>query len=68
MSGSTSQQQAADDRELERILSMTDAEIIASVGGDEEAERIAKECRELFERAVVEAERRTGGKYGGPKP
>jgi hypothetical protein len=45
---------AASDAEVERILAMTDDEIIAEVGGPEEAERIAAEGRAAFERIVAD--------------
>jgi hypothetical protein len=35
MSGCKTQQDAADDRELERIMKMTDAEILAEVSDDD---------------------------------
>lgn len=68
MSGSTKHQDAADDRELERIMAMTEDELIASMGGREKYDRAAAEARAIFEAAVLEAERRTGRKYGGPRP
>lgn len=64
----TSHRDAADDRELERIMNLTEAELIAEAGGQEAFDAQAREARECFERAVVEAERRTGRKYGGIKP
>lgn len=67
MSGSTKHQDAADDRELERIMAMTEDELIASMGGREEYDRAVQETRDIFERAVAEAERRTGRKFGGPR-
>lgn len=63
----TTQRDAADDRELELIMAMTEAELIASMGGQEEFDRQAAEARECFERAVAEAERRTGKKFGKPR-
>lgn len=56
--GRASQQDAADDLEFQRIMSMTDEEAIASVGGIEAAERIADEMREIVDKAWIEAERR----------
>lgn len=58
--GRASQRDAADDHELERIMSMTEDELIESMGGRVEYERAAQEAREIFERAVAEAELRTG--------
>lgn len=62
--GRANQRDAADDRELERIMAMTEDELIESMGGREEYDRAVQEARESFERAVVEAERRTGRKFG----
>lgn len=66
--GRTNQQDAADDREFERIMSMTEDELIESMGGREKYDRAVQEARDAFERAVAEAERRVGKKYGGPRP
>ncbi len=66
--GRENQRDAADDREIERIMSMTEDELIESMGGREEYDRAVQEARDAFERAVSEAERRVGKKYGGPKP
>lgn len=63
----TSQQDAADDAELERIMRMTEEELIESMGGRAEYDSQVAECREMFERAVSEAERRTGKKFGGKR-
>ena len=65
--GRSSQQDAADDRELERIMSMTEDELIAGAGGREAYDAQVAEARASFERAVAEAERRTGKKYLGSK-
>ena len=54
MSATVSLEDAQADREVERILKMTDEEIIAEVGGPEEAERIAEECRAMFEKIARE--------------
>lgn len=66
--GRTNQRDAADDREFERIMSMTEDEMIESMGGREEYDRATQDARDAFERAVAEAERRVGKKYGGPRP
>jgi hypothetical protein len=58
--GRATQQDADDDRELERIMAMTEDELIDDMGGREAYERRTQEAREMFERAVAEAERRTG--------
>lgn len=65
--GRTNQRDAEDDRELERIMAMTEDELIADAGGRETYDRQVAEARASFERAVIEAERRTGKKYKGPK-
>lgn len=65
--GRVSQQDAADDAELERIMSMTEDELVKSMGGREAFDTGVAQARECFERAVAEAERRTGKKYHGPK-
>ncbi len=62
--GRACQRDAADDRELERILAMTEDELVESMGGRDEFDRAARDARECFERAVAEAERRTGKKFG----
>lgn len=56
--GRSRRRNATDDREFERIMSMTDDEVIASVGGVKAAERIAAEMRRIFDKARIEAERR----------
>lgn len=66
--GRANQQDAADDAEIERIMRMTEEELVESMGGREEFDRQVAECREAFERAVAEAERRTGRKFGGNRP
>ena len=65
--GRANQQDAADDAELERIMSMTEDELVESMGGREAFDEGVRAARECFERAVAEAERRTGKKYLGPK-
>ena len=65
--GRTSQQDAVDDAELERIMSMTEDMLVESMGGRKAFDDAVAEARECFERAVAEAERRTGKKYLGPK-
>lgn len=64
----SNQQDAAGDREFERIMQMSEAELIAEAGGQEAFDAQVREARESFERAVAEAERRTGRKYSGIKP
>lgn len=49
-------------------MSMSEAELIDSMGGREAFDAAVKEARDAFERAVAEAERRIGKKYQGPKP
>ena len=66
--GRANHRDAADDRELERIMAMTEDELIESMGGREKYDRAAQDARDCFERAVQEAERRVGKKYGGPRP
>lgn len=56
--GRQHQQEAADDREFERIMAMSDDEVIASVGGHDEAERIAADMRHMVDTAWIEASRR----------
>lgn len=65
--GRNNQQDAADDHELERIMGMTEYELIADAGGREAYDAQVADARASFERAVIEAERRTGKKYLGPK-
>ena len=65
--GGVNQQDAADDAELKRIMAMTEAELVESMGGREAFDEGVREAREIFERAVIEAERRTGKKYQGPR-
>ncbi len=65
--GRGNQQDAADDREFERIMAMTEEELVESMGGREAFDAGVVEARESFERAVAEAERRTGKKYRVPK-
>lgn len=65
--GRANHRDAEDDRELERILAMTEAELVESMGGRDEVERAAQEARDIFERAVAEAERRVGKKFGPMK-
>lgn len=67
MSGCTKYQDAAEDAEVERILAMTEDELIASVGGPEAYDHATAEARRIFNRAVAEAERRVGKRYTGPR-
>lgn len=64
--GRVCQRDAADDREAERIMAMTEDELVESMGGREEFDRGVREAQEIFERAVAEAERRTGRKFLRP--
>jgi hypothetical protein len=61
--GRSIQQDAADDREIERIMSMKEEDLVASMGGREAYDLAVEETRAIFERAVAEAERRTGKKF-----
>lgn len=65
--GRTNQQDAEDDRELERIMAASEAELIADAGGREAYDHQIAVARKFFEKAVAEAERRTGKKYRGPR-
>lgn len=60
--GRSNQRDAVDDREFERIMAMTEDELIEDAGGREAFDKQVAEARESFERAVAEAERRTGKK------
>lgn len=61
--GRSNQRDAADDRELERVMSMSEDELVASMGGRAAFDAAAADARATFERAVAEAERRTGKKF-----
>lgn len=57
--GRRHQRDAALDAELKRIMSMTEAELVESMGGQGAFDAAVAAARERFERAVAEADRRT---------
>lgn len=54
MSGSTKHQDAADDRELERIMAMTEEDFLREYGR-EKFDAMVEASRKLFEQAAAEA-------------